>query len=171
LILWGFDKLRCWMLLMDSSMKISALHHDMEDSPLCSPCNTRRWIHSRNSKTLIEHFPCGISGRESIWQYNSIYCWDKKQCRYTSSLSQVFITSCLIKHRDIFTLVVTYRTKTKTKLHGLSSRVNYTDRATAACRRSDCQLLADRGYNVASVTAPYSRILGFVDSSRYFSIK
>jgi hypothetical protein len=29
----------------------------------------------------------------------------------------------------------------KKKLHGLSPRANYTDRATAACRRSDCQLL------------------------------
>jgi hypothetical protein len=29
----------------------------------------------------------------------------------------------------------------KNKLHGLSPRANYTDRATAACRRSDCQLL------------------------------
>jgi hypothetical protein len=29
----------------------------------------------------------------------------------------------------------------KTKLHGLSPRENYTDRATAACGRSDCQLL------------------------------
>jgi hypothetical protein len=29
----------------------------------------------------------------------------------------------------------------KTKLHGLSLRANYTDRATAASRRSDCQLL------------------------------
>jgi hypothetical protein len=28
----------------------------------------------------------------------------------------------------------------KTKLHGLSPRANYTDRATAACRRTDCQL-------------------------------
>jgi hypothetical protein len=27
------------------------------------------------------------------------------------------------------------------KLHGLSPRANYTKRATAACRRSDCQLL------------------------------
>jgi hypothetical protein len=27
------------------------------------------------------------------------------------------------------------------KLHGLSTRVNYTDRVTAACRRSDCRLL------------------------------
>jgi hypothetical protein len=31
--------------------------------------------------------------------------------------------------------------KKKTKLHGLSPRANYTHRATAACRRSDCQLL------------------------------
>jgi hypothetical protein len=33
----------------------------------------------------------------------------------------------------------------KTKLHGLSPRVNYTDRATAACRRSGCQLLRIEG--------------------------
>jgi hypothetical protein len=32
----------------------------------------------------------------------------------------------------------TERGKKKTKLHGLSPRANYTDRATAACRRSDC---------------------------------
>jgi hypothetical protein len=34
-----------------------------------------------------------------------------------------------------------HKLKTKTKLHGLSPRANYTDRATAACQRSDCQLL------------------------------
>jgi hypothetical protein len=33
----------------------------------------------------------------------------------------------------------------KTKLHGLSRRANYTDRANAACRRSDCQLLRIEG--------------------------
>jgi hypothetical protein len=33
----------------------------------------------------------------------------------------------------------------KTKLHGLSQRANYTDRATAACRQSDCQLLRING--------------------------
>jgi hypothetical protein len=33
----------------------------------------------------------------------------------------------------------------RNKLHGLSPRANYTDRATAACRRSDCQRFADRG--------------------------
>jgi hypothetical protein len=35
--------------------------------------------------------------------------------------------------------------KEKKKLHGLSPRANYTDRATAACRRSDCQLLPIEG--------------------------
>jgi hypothetical protein len=30
-------------------------------------------------------------------------------------------------------------------LHGLSPRANYTDRATAACRRSDCQLFRIKG--------------------------
>jgi hypothetical protein len=34
---------------------------------------------------------------------------------------------------------------TKTKLHGQSPRANYTDRATAACRISDCQLLRIEG--------------------------
>jgi hypothetical protein len=56
-------------------------------------------------------------------------------------------------------------------LHGLSPRANYTDRATAACWRSDCQLLRDRGCHVVSLTDPYGHILRFLDRSRYFSIK
>jgi hypothetical protein len=57
------------------------------------------------------------------------------------------------------------------KLRGLSPRANYTDRATAACRRSDCQLLRIRGCHVVSVTDAYGRILAFLDRSRYFSFK
>jgi hypothetical protein len=57
------------------------------------------------------------------------------------------------------------------KHHGLSPQANYTDLATAACRRSDCQLFANRGCHVVSVTDPSGRILGFLDRSRYFSIK
>jgi hypothetical protein len=68
---------------------------------------------------------------------------------------------CLIKHDA----------KNQTKLHGLSPRTNYTDQATAAGRRSDCQHFADRGCHVVSVMDPYGRILGFLDRSRYFSIK
>jgi hypothetical protein len=33
----------------------------------------------------------------------------------------------------------------KTKLRGVSPRANYTDRVTAACRRSDCQLVQIEG--------------------------
>jgi hypothetical protein len=63
-----------------------------------------------------------------------------------------------------------YETKTP-KLHGLSPRANYTDRAITACRRSDCQLFADGGCHVVRMTDPYGRILGFLDRNRYFSIK
>jgi hypothetical protein len=60
------------------------------------------------------------------------------------------------------------RTKLKlTKLRGLSPRANYADRATAACRRSQCKLFADRGCHVVSVADPYGRNLGFLDQSRY----
>jgi hypothetical protein len=48
----------------------------------------------------------------------------------------------------------------KKQLHGLSPRANYTDRATAACRRNDCQRFADRRCLVVSVTDPYGHILG-----------
>jgi hypothetical protein len=37
------------------------------------------------------------------------------------------------------------KTNKQNKLHGLSPRANYTDRATAACPRSDCQLLRIKG--------------------------
>jgi hypothetical protein len=50
----------------------------------------------------------------------------------------------------------------KKRLHGLSPRENSTDLATADWR-SDCQLFADRGCHVVSVTDPNGRILGFLD--------
>jgi hypothetical protein len=43
---------------------------------------------------------------------------------------------------------------TKTKLRGLGPPANYTDRATAACRRIEC--------HVVGVTDSYGRILGFL---------
>jgi hypothetical protein len=42
-------------------------------------------------------------------------------------------------------LIFSVVTELKKKLHGLSPRGNYTDRATAACWRSDCQLLRIQG--------------------------
>jgi hypothetical protein len=45
------------------------------------------------------------------------------------------------------------------KLHGLSPRANYSYRATAACRRSDCQLLRIEGatWSAWLIPRPYSR--------------
>jgi hypothetical protein len=40
------------------------------------------------------------------------------------------------------------------KLRGLSARANYTDRATAACRRSYCQLLRIEGCRMVSAADP-----------------
>jgi hypothetical protein len=51
------------------------------------------------------------------------------------------------------------------KLHCLSLRANYTDRATAVSWRSSkfCG-----GCHMVSVTDPYGRILGFLEGSCYF---
>jgi hypothetical protein len=70
-----------------------------------------------------------------------------------------------------FGFVILWRYKTKTKLHGLSPRANYTDRATAACRRSDCQLARIEGATWSAWWIPPAAFLGFLGRSRYFSIK
>jgi hypothetical protein len=58
-----------------------------------------------------------------------------------------------------------------TELHGLSLRANYTDRVTAACRRSDCQLVRIEGATWSVWRIPTPVFLEFLDRSRYFSIK
>jgi hypothetical protein len=49
------------------------------------------------------------------------------------------------------------RQRLMTKFRGISPQANYTDRATAACRRSLCQLFADRGCRVVTATDPHGR--------------
>jgi hypothetical protein len=58
--------------------------------------------------------------------------------------------------------------KTKTKLHGLSPRANYTDRETAACWRSDCQLVRIEGATWSAWRIPTAVFSVFLDRSRYF---
>jgi hypothetical protein len=93
----------------------------------------------------------------------SLISWDS--FLHVRATRMFVMTSCLLKVR-----LVTLSIKKK-KLHGLSPRANYTDRATATCRRNDCQLFADRGCHVVRVTDPYGRIFVFLNKSRYFSIK
>jgi hypothetical protein len=60
------------------------------------------------------------------------------------------------------------KTKKQNKLHGLSLQTNYSDRRFSA---KWLPTFADKGCHVVIVTDPYGRILGFLDRSRYFSIK
>jgi hypothetical protein len=68
-------------------------------------------------------------------------------------LSVMNENALLIRRSDILTIVMIFLSKvqrrnsssTTNKLRGLSPRANYTYRATAACRRSDCQLLRIEG--------------------------
>jgi hypothetical protein len=69
---------------------------------------------------------------------------------------------------DYETFTNSWNLSRKKKLRGLSPRANYTDRKIAACQRSQCQLFADRGCHIVSVTDPYGCNLGFLDRSRYF---
>jgi hypothetical protein len=50
----------------------------------------------------------------------------------------------LVRYKDLLRALEDIA-MTLLKLRGLIPRVNYTDRATAACRRSDCQLLRIEG--------------------------
>jgi hypothetical protein len=63
-------------------------------------------------------------------------------------------------------------TKTKlNELRGFSPQANYTDRATAACLRSSCQLLRTEGVVWSRQRIPTAVNLCFLDRSRYFSIQ
>jgi hypothetical protein len=76
-----------------------------------------------------------------------------------------------LSHQNLIFEQYSWKCILKTKLHGLSPRANYTDRATTGCRRSDCQLLRIEGAMWSAWRIPIGRILGFLDRSRYFSIK
>jgi hypothetical protein len=60
-----------------------------------------------------------------------------------TTLTLVPISPCTVSGGGNFTFESI--SNIKKKLHGLSPRANYTDRATAACRRSDYQLLRIEG--------------------------
>jgi hypothetical protein len=64
------------------------------------------------------------------------------------------------------------------RFHKQKKQTPWSESASELYRPSDCRLsakglptFADKGCHVVSVTVPYGRILGFLDMSRYFSIK
>jgi hypothetical protein len=67
--------------------------------------------------------------------------WQAPICVARASSSIATIWQCFDAWRQGVPHCHLLANKQTNKLHGLSPRANYTDRATAACRRSDCQLL------------------------------
>jgi hypothetical protein len=80
-------------------------------------------------------FRCQLCSHWSIYKYQTVVTWQECWVAWTSA----FQVSSGGK-KESYEVI-----EHKTKLHGLSPRANYTDRATAACRRSDCQLLQEEG--------------------------
>jgi hypothetical protein len=66
----------------------------------------------------------------------------KNKVLWQTEIGRIAASLTLMKH---YLPLHSKKTKKKTKLHGLSPRANYTDRATAAGRRSDCQLVRIEG--------------------------
>jgi hypothetical protein len=61
-------------------------------------------------------------------------------------MGEEYVLWAVIAHALLILDLLTKPITTKTnELHGLSLRANYTDRATSACRRSDCQILRIEG--------------------------
>jgi hypothetical protein len=94
-------------------------------------------------------------------------------CR-TFSHSQYFPCSCLkavaaVNHREGNWRSFSKKQANKqNKLHGLSSRTNYTERSDRLLSAKLVPTFADRGCRVVSATDPYCRIVGFLDRSSYF---
>jgi hypothetical protein len=109
---------------------------------------------SRTSKYFAYYFICMMLGNHCITLLTEQYIL------YVSFLVMTILSQVHLKP-ICWHLMFTKRSQqaiTNNKLCGLTPRSNYTDRATAACRRRGC---------CVSTTDPYGRSLGFLDRSRY----
>jgi hypothetical protein len=84
-------------------------------------------------------------------------------------------TSEQLPHKDTYTIQLkhfgyTYKNK-KTNFVGFSPQANYTDWATATCRRNVVPTFADRGVSHGQRSGSPTVNLSFPDQSRYFSFK
>jgi hypothetical protein len=85
--------------------------------------------------------------------------------------SEYYSFPCPSLHRLLHTHRIHHLSLVKTKtpwFESASELYRPSDRSLSAKRLTP---FADRGCHVVSVTDPYGRILGFLDRSRYFSIK
>jgi hypothetical protein len=106
------------------------------------------------------HYTCTESSRYAVPHHSSGTGFQRRTFAFlgsrtvpaipTATLNSISILDCLLLlsgalSNNWFQPEFVSITKKKKKLNGLSPRANYTDRATGACRRSDCQLLRIKG--------------------------
>jgi hypothetical protein len=141
--------------------------------------------------TGLRSVPSVSQDRECFWL--QIKCLTNSQCEYGEAYEYLPVFrmekwwSCchwinnnnksmcntFINNTHVVVVVVVVQ-KLGKKLQGLSPRANYTDRATAACRRSDCQLLRIEGSTWSAWRIPtavfllFSAILGHALQFYYF---
>jgi hypothetical protein len=96
------------------------------------PARTEMHVHTRNTTDITAAFEKLGS---LVWCYVSLRGRADGGLNSAQGPQEI---SLLSKIRLIIIIIIII-------LHNLSPRTNYTDRATAACRRSDCQLLRIEG--------------------------
>jgi hypothetical protein len=139
--------------------------HQMFHTPTCvwSAGNPPEAEGCSSLRALWNALLCRQLARKSLYKVKRSFKFTTQRISWPSMQNDNWINKTFwSKYPEMF-----QQSKKKTKLHGLSPRANYTDRATTACRRSDCKLFADIGCYAVSVTNPLDRILGFLDRSRY----
>jgi hypothetical protein len=105
---------------------------EIHSKMLGSRCSPWTWLSS--VYTTVEP-SCGIVQKSAYWPAALLLATGRTGLHSFQGLSYNCFT-CLRSCLFFFAFLL---------LHGLSPRAIYTDRATAACRRSDCQLLRIEG--------------------------
>jgi hypothetical protein len=118
-----------------------------------------KWFVTINAYIYIKVF-LSVERKVSNSYMRQLHSYSINLCQEKSSRIKLQTTHHLLTGRPCFKKLsfdirflslfrefwnVSLKNKKTNKLHGLSPQANYTDRATAACRRSDCQLLRIKG--------------------------
>jgi hypothetical protein len=106
------------------------------------------WYNRGNIKSQVIYYHSGLlnfGGGHYNWIYLAtevVHCFGYNMDLAKHQVQYVLVGNGHIKQlKENKKIVLWNKSKTTNKLHGLSPRANYTDRATAASRRSGCQLL------------------------------
>jgi hypothetical protein len=118
---------------------------------LCELCSFTASL-SLNSGHYHNLLPWMIEHQVHSNAFAYLPAYSQSDCGYSHLETSKYIYGCCDVETSYFWLwgfqmwqSLLLKKQQKNKLHGMSPRANYTDRAIAACRRSDCQLLRIEG--------------------------